>query len=357
MAIETFVVTSLDEVPISRWRAFLDALPSGHYSQDPTWGVVQEHLSAKRPRHAVFSWSEDDGRLCLAAAGVRRDSPIPGWGYYDFFRGPSFERTECLESWVAQVVPQLRRDGLVLIVAPHLRLDSGGDRVESILRSLGFLRDKRQGTWGTLESDLAKAESELWDSFPSKTRRAIRRGQREGIEVRCEDDPGGWQAFVDLHRELAARTGISPFSLGDIEALSRLWLCGGAGGTVLVARISGVPVAAFIVLVHRHVAYLLAGSATRTRGSIPVNYVLVWEVMRWAQSRGCRVLDFVGYSLTAKPGDPLWGPNCFKSRFFRKAEPRLYCAAHELALAPRKYAVARFAKRTSELAHQRRGGR
>jgi lipid II:glycine glycyltransferase (peptidoglycan interpeptide bridge formation enzyme) len=356
VAIETFISTSLKEEQVSRWRAFLESLSGGHYAQDPAWAIVEGQLSAKRPHHAVFSWSEDDGSLRLTAAGVRRDSPIPGWGYYDFLRGPAFERAESLETWVDQVVPLLRGDALVLRLSPYLRLDSGGDRVESILRTHDFVRDTRLGTWGTLETDLTRAESELWESFPPRTRRGIRRGQRAGIEVRSEDNSEGWRAFVDMHREMSLRSGMTPFSLGDLEVLSRHWLRGGSGGTVLVARISGVPVAACVLLVYQDVAYYLAAGSTRAQGGLPVSYVLAWEVITWAQSQGCRAVDWCGYSLTARPGDPLWGTNVFKSYFSGGAGPLLYCAAHERVLAPSRYTIARLARRANGLV-RRAGGR
>lgn len=357
MALETHFASSLDDGQLSSWRAFLETLPGAHYAQDPAWAIVEGQLSGKRPHHAVFSWSEDAGNICLTAAGVRRDSPIPGLGYYDFFRNPAFERTECLEAWVEQVVDRLHGDALVLRLSPYLRLDCGGDRVESVLKAHEFRRDTRSGPWATLRTNLTVGELSLLASFPQRTRRGIRKGQRAGIEVRCEDDFDGWRAFVDMHREMSLRSGTTPFSLADLEALSRLWLRGGSGGTVLVARISGVPVAATVLVVHQDIAYYLAGGSTRARGGLPVSYVLAWETVMWAQARGCRALDWCGYSLTAKPGDPLWGTNVFKSLFSGGAEPVLYCAPHERALAPSRYMLARVAKRANELVRRAGGAR
>lgn len=357
MALKTFFASSLDDQQVSSWRAFHSLLPGGHYSHDPAWAEVESRLGAKRTCRPVFSWCENEGSLCFTAAGVRRESPIPGWGYYDFLRSPAFESIEYCATWVGQAAARLRSDALVLALSPYLRLDRGGDEVESMLKAHGFVRDSRLGTWGTMQTDLTAAEDALWASFPQRTRQGVRGGQKAGMEVRGEDDLAGWQAFSGLHGEMSMRSGVAPLSTSDLETMSRHWFGGGTRGTVLVARIAGRPVAACVVLVYRGVAYYLAAGSTRAVKGLSTSYLLAWEAIKWAQARGCRTLDWCGYNLTAEPGDPLWGTNLFKSAFSGGAAPVLYCAANERVLAPSRYALARLARRGNELVRRRLGER
>jgi peptidoglycan pentaglycine glycine transferase (the first glycine) len=349
MGLTTHVAEALDEAQVARWRSFLSALPGGHYSHDPDWAIVEAALEAKRPHRAVFSWTEQDGELRACAAGVRRDSPIPGLAYYDFFRGPVFDRIETLELWADQVVPLLNADALLIRAAPYLQLSEGGSEAESTLVACGYKRDDDAGAWGTLRTDIARSGDELWSTFPQRTRQGIRKGERAGMDVRAEDDPSGWEAFVEMHRSMGERSGMTPFTFQDVEAMSRYWFDGGRRGTLLVARIDGRPVAASILLTYKDVGYYLAAGSTRSEKGLTTSYLLAWEALRWAQENGCSVLDWCGYNLTARQGDPHWGTNLFKAAFAAGAEPTTYCAPHQRDVATARYSMLKLAKKVNAL--------
>jgi lipid II:glycine glycyltransferase (peptidoglycan interpeptide bridge formation enzyme) len=144
----------------------------------------------------------------------------------------------------------------------------------------------------------------------------------------------------------------------QLAVLSRTWLAGGRGGTVLVAREEGRPLAAALIIVYREGAYLrLLPSVRHDRGSggPPVSHVLVWEAMRWAHARGCRFFDLEGYSLVARPGEPLWGVNQFKRGFAPGQEPRRTVAIHELVRSPLMAASARLVRKMQQRAKSASG--
>jgi lipid II:glycine glycyltransferase (peptidoglycan interpeptide bridge formation enzyme) len=127
---------------------------------------------------------------------------------------------------------------------------------------------------------------------------------------------------------------VSKVSANEIAIISRQWLADSAGGTILVARHGGEPLAAALVIVYRDTAYLPMIPSSRPRSVIPASHLLVWEAMRWAKRRGCKTFDLGGYSLVARPGDSLWGINQFKRGFASVDHMSKAVAIHERVFSP-----------------------
>jgi lipid II:glycine glycyltransferase (peptidoglycan interpeptide bridge formation enzyme) len=63
---------------------------------------------------------------------------------------------------------------------------------------------------------------------------------------------------------------------------------------LFVAELDGEPLAALMVFAHGRRAWYLYGASTdRERNRMPT-YLLQWEAMRWAKSRGCDQYDLWG---------------------------------------------------------------
>jgi lipid II:glycine glycyltransferase (peptidoglycan interpeptide bridge formation enzyme) len=78
---------------------------------------------------------------------------------------------------------------------------------------------------------------------------------------------------------------------------------------------------------------------------VPASHQLVWETIRWAKEHGCSALDFVGYGMTAQPGDPMSGINQFKRGFAPLDNLVRMVAMHEKVLAPTVVATAGAARK------------
>ena len=332
-----YAARSLGTAMTQRWREFADDVPWAHYRQDPAWAEIERDEN----QEPWFFWSERDGQLRLTALGLRRRLPVPGRVFWEFPRGPTFRELEDLDEWLPGLLTRVGREVARLRLSPPVPLHEGGDDVETLLERHGLVRRRVLGGWATLVADIAREETDIMRSFRSATQRAIKKSLRLGIEVREEDVPSGWDVLAALETELARRTPVSPARPADIERTSRLWLRDGAGGTVLVARHQGEPLAAALVVTHHGTAHLPMIPSSHRQRELPATHLLVWEAMRWARSHGCGALDFSGYSLVAQPGEPLWGINQFKRGFADLDQLRKSVATHELVHSPLIVASAR----------------
>jgi hypothetical protein len=326
---------------------------------DPRWAETERLGSGIGARRPYFFWAEHGGEIALTAIGVRRQLPVPGRAFWEFKKGPTFVDRDVFDEWLAWLVPTLGRDAVRLRVAPSVPLDEVGDDVETILERHGFVRRRTMGTWATVCVDLARDEAELLASFRTLTRRQIKKCVKLGVTVTEEDTSEGLRILCDLQTAMRAWAPVPEMRLETLKSISRLWLAGGSGGTVLIAREDGRPAAAILALVYRERAHLSVMPSARRGdggGKAPASYLLLWEAMRWARNRGCTVFDLGGYSLTARPDDALSGVNFFKRGFATERGPEKTVAVHEKVSSLLLEASARAARRLEESIRHEAGG-
>jgi hypothetical protein len=329
-----FAASRLTDAQAERWRELAAQSPAASYSQDPAWADVECAAARAGERTPRFFWCERDGVLCLTALGVQRRLPVPGRVYWEFDNGPTFVQPAALSEWLAWLRETMGRGIARLSLQPALALDEVGDEVETILDAGGFRRRRTAGIWTTLIVDLDRPADEVLGSFRRQTRQKIKQSSGLGVEVAAEDDPRGWAALAALDAEMAGRTPVRPIDERFVAAISQRWFRGGPGGTVLVARHAGEPLAAALVIVYRGTAHLRTLPSSRRQRELPATHLLVWDAMRWAKTQGCTAFDLDGYNVTAAPGDPLWGVNQFKRGFAPKQQPFKTVASHDRVFSP-----------------------
>ena len=91
--------------------------------------------------------------------------------------------------------------------------------------------------------------------------------------------------------------------------------------------------------------YLYGASDNEFRNLMP-NYLLQWEMIRWAVEGGCDVYDFRGVSGDLSPDNPLYGLYRFKKGF--SGELTEFCGEFNLLLRPD---VDRFVRSLMKLRH------
>lgn len=318
----------------SMWRDFADRVAWAHFRQDPSWAEIERRGSGTGAREPWFFWVEAGKSVCLTAMGIRRRLPVPGRVFWEFNKGPVFLDTEVLDKWLSWFIPWMGRDAARLRLQPAMPLGQGGDDVETILERQGFGRRRMLGEWATLVMDLDGEEQEVLAGLRRTTRQHIKQSRNLAIEVRPEDTREGRRVIADLQAEMSRERPVAAVDEFSFENISRYWLRGGPGGTILVARHDGEALAAALVVTHRGTAHLSVLPSARRQKELPTSHLLVWEAMCWSKRQGCTTFDMGGYSLTAQPGDSLWGVNQFKRGFASLDQLQKSVAIHEIALSP-----------------------
>jgi peptidoglycan pentaglycine glycine transferase (the first glycine) len=172
----------------------------------------------------------------------------------------------------------------------------------------------------TILVDLEGDEDAILGRMKQKTRYNIRLAGRKGVIVRPWDDIATYAAMT---QETAERDAFGAHNQAYFQTAYDLFHLTGMC-ELLVAEVEGEPVAALMVFAHGRRAWYLYGASRDTHREKMPTYLLQWEAMRWAKSKGCQVYDLWGIpdadenSLEAQftsRSDGLWGVYRFKRGF------------------------------------------
>jgi len=157
-----------------------------------------------------------------------------------------------------------------------------------------------------------KSEDEIFQKFHSKTRYNIRLATKKGVIVR-EGTREDLKIFHDIMKTTGKR---DEFFIRSLAYFEKIYDCMGKEHVkLLIAEYENEPIAAVLpILYGNKVWYLYGGSANEYRNLMP-NYLLQWEMIKWAIKSGCDIYDFRGVSGFKDENDPQYGVYKFKKGF------------------------------------------
>ena len=167
----------------------------------------------------------------------------------------------------------------------------------------------------------------LFSTLQKKTRRDIRLPARRGLEFRIIDDPNFAPRLEVISRETTMRTGgiYNPINWRRVIELSRRYPDRSRlVGTFVVNRNSSDALLAFAWGCHHgEYAHYEAGGSLRPPGiNTPLSYVLLWDLIYWAQVNKASWFDLGGISSGDHATDRLAGISEMK-HYFSRVEARV----------------------------------
>lgn len=282
------------------WDDLVDAADHATVYHRSGWLAALDATTGAPMRRLVLD--SENGPLALWPIAILRKgpirvagSPLPGWN--TAYLGPLF-LPACSDK--AGAVATMMRASPVrrpAFVATRT-MDTGVD-----LSPLGFRKTRE---FETFEMDLTMPEQALWDNLKSTCRTRIRKGEKNGLEVREENDEAYidsfWQMATDVFAKSNQRPPYSLAFLRQIESQLR------RRGELLVtsAFLESERVATLIIPHDRTTAMYFAGGSLASRLDLAPNNLLHWKTMLLCRKRGLKRYDFI--SNRGSPGK-------FKSTF------------------------------------------
>jgi peptidoglycan pentaglycine glycine transferase (the first glycine) len=163
-------------------------------------------------------------------------------------------------------------------------------------------------------------EETILSRMKSKCRYNIRLAEKKGVTVRAWDD------IPAFHEMMTVTGGRDNFGVHSKEYYQRAYELFHPKGTceLLVAEYEGKPLASLMVFANgKRAWYVYGASNDHERNRMPT-YLLQWQAIRWAKTRGCEEYDLWGVpdeneeTLEANfesRHDGLWGVYRFKRGF------------------------------------------
>lgn len=290
---------------------FVRSHPRGHYMQTTAYGRFRWDYD-----WCAIVLRDSEGKITASIALHSRRSRLAGKRLFYAPRGPVFTTVEQFRQIILTAREYCREhNGYLLRIDPPVSADNQPLRQEA--ERLGFCFDLRndyttyqpKGVYQTRLAGLT--EEELLGRFHPKTRYNIRLAVRRGVTVR-EGTLKDLPVFCAMMEETGKRDGFhcrSESFYGDF-----LSAMGGNARLLLAEKEGQVLAGAIEVILGKKAWYSYGCSFSRGREHMP-NYLLQWEMIRYALQRGCAVYDFRGVEGAPVPENPHFGLHRFKQGF------------------------------------------
>ncbi len=156
----------------------------------------------------------------------------------------------------------------------------------------------------TIQIDLTYDKQQIFDSFSEAKRRGIRRAIKNGVRIEVTNDI---EAFIEIRKAQYRPVGFLVAS-----EMRKLWKNFHPRNSALLLAYTTIqnqplfhiqaiasichkkPIAGILLLIYDKVAYYWYASALPIGKKLFAPTLLVWEAIKTAKSRGCKILDFEG---------------------------------------------------------------
>ena len=301
----------MPEISITDWNNFLTNYPNAHILQTGEWGELK----------STFGWEPvrvilDDG---VGAQILFRRLPLGLTLAYLPKPVGSDQMSVFSDQFWTEVDAVCRQRRAVFL---KIESDMWEDDSSSLDTSHFALRTSTHNIQPprTIIVDLQETEDNILARMKQKTRYNIRLAAKKGVTVRPWDD------LPAFHQMMLVTGGRDGFGVHSREYYQRAYdLFHPAGmAELLVAEYESKPLAALMVFAHgKRAWYVYGASNDQERNRMPT-YLLQWEAMRWARSKGAEEYDLWGVpdadeetleTHFTKRSDGLWGVYRFKRGF------------------------------------------
>ncbi|MDD2921920.1 MAG: peptidoglycan bridge formation glycyltransferase FemA/FemB family protein [Anaerolineales bacterium] len=298
----------MPEVTLAEWNQFIENHPNAHLLQMGEWGELKSAFGWKPVRIV----SENIGAQILF-----RKLPLGFTIGYMPKPVSSEQLSVSSEQFWKEVDSVCKKNRAIFLkIEPDfwdknpLPLGEGRVRVSS-----HNIQPPR-----TVVISIAEDEESILAKMKPKCRYNTRLAEKKGITVRAWDD------IKSFHEMMTITGGRDKFGVHSLEYYQRAFGLFHPKGIceLLVAEYEGKPLASLMVFANgKRAWYVYGASNDQERNRMPT-YLLQWEAIRWAKSRGCEEYDLWGVpdeneeTLEAQfesRHDGLWGVYRFKRGF------------------------------------------
>lgn len=257
------------------WSRLVSSRPSDVF-HSPAWHAVLHDTYGFEPTGHVLQNAAGEAVAGIVSCQIdgitgRRQVSLP----FSDFSDPLVDN---LEEW-RELIEGLPK-------GPPLRLRCVHNQVP--------LHDPTFRTVGTAHwhaVDVSRPVEELWESFKGSARRNVRIAEKAGVSIRSGSSEADLRAFFSLHLSVRKhKYGYLAQPYRFFQAIKRHFLDEG-NGTILLAELDGLPIAAFVLLTWRERTYYKFGASGGATLDRRPNDLLMWQAARYANEQGSSRLD------------------------------------------------------------------
>ncbi|MGE5455305.1 MAG: lipid II:glycine glycyltransferase FemX [Methylocystaceae bacterium] len=300
------------------YNEFVAHHSKGHFLQSWEWGKVKSFTDW----HPLPLVLEDEGKIVASLLLLKRRLPLPGVNRCILYspRGPvaDVHNAELLQELFAAARRVAEQEGAIFLkIDPDVKVED--DLFIKHLGDNGFHRStSNEGFDGVQPTfvfrlDITPSEEQLLANFHQKWRYNIRLAERKGVIVREAQNKDDLKNFYQVLKETAAR---DHFLVRGYEYFDKIWdAMVPELARFFVVEYEGQIVAGALAMTMGKKAWYLYGASSNSYRNVMPNYLMQWQMIKWAKAQGCTLYDFRGVSGDLSEDNPLYGLYRFKKGF------------------------------------------
>jgi len=301
------------------YNQFVSKHSQGHFLQLWEWGMVKAGMGWE-PLPLVV---EKDGTIQASMLILKRRLPIPGIKKSIFYapRGPVVDLED--EKLCQVLISSTRRiaknhGAIFLKIDPAVKVDN--HRFRQILANCGFKLNETGLDFEGVQPkfvfrlDITPSEIALLSNMHQKWRYNIKLAGRKGVVIREAQNKEDLKIFYTILQETAKR---DHFLVRDYQYFEWIWdyMVSQNYAQIFLAEYEGRVISATLGLILGTKFWYLYGASSNEDRNVMPNYLIQWEMIKWARKQGCTLYDFRGVSGDMDENNPLYGLYRFKKGF------------------------------------------
>lgn len=296
------------------FEAFVRMHPKGHLQQTWEWSKQKSYWLFQ----GIVVRDESKEIKGVMSVLIRR-IPLTPWTLMYAARGPvcdihDREMLACLLEGAKKLNKKHR--SYVLKLDPDVTFDE--TEFMKHMEGLGFVLAPKALNFENIQPQYVmrldiegKTEEEVMAMFKPKTRYNIRLAVKKGVEVKiC-----GKEAVDDFYRIMIETGARDRFMIRPAQYFSNMLDNLGEDVRLYMAYYGGQAIAGTIAAKLGDKVWYLYGASSNDHRSLMPNYLLQWQMIRWAIENHCKLYDFKGISGDRSEENHLYGLYRFKSGF------------------------------------------
>ncbi len=298
------------------YEEFVKSHPKGHFCQSEKWAKLKDNWKSE-----TLTVEDENGNIKGSMLVLIRKMPVVPYTMMYSPRGPvcDVHDVDTIKKLTEKAKELAKKYNVYVIkIDPDVSVED--KEFMKIMSDCGYKLQKTGKNFEGIQPKFVfrlnvegKTEDEVFAMFHTENRRKIRIARdKMGVEVKI----GTRDDLPEFHK-IMLETGLrDKFVIRSLDYFQKMYdVFAPENLRLYCAYLDGKMIAGTIAILYGDkVWYLYGASSNEHRKAMP-NYLLQWEMIRWAIEEKCRIYDFRGVSGDISPDNPLYGLYRFKKRF------------------------------------------
>lgn len=299
---------------LEKYNEFLAGHDRCNFQQSVEWGKVKSAWT-----NEIVLAEDNDGNIIGSISVLIRKIPIFGNIMYSS-RGPvcDIHNKEVLKQLTDGLKELAKKyNAFVLKIEPDIK--SNDKEFRKIVAELGYgIKDDAKNFSEEIQPRYVfrldikgKTEDEIFKAFHQKTRYNVRLATKKGVVVK----EGTREDLKDFHEIMKVTGKRDDFIIRPLEYFEKMYDELGEHAKLLMAYYEGTPVSGIFNIDYGNKVWYLYGASSNEHRNLMPNYLLQWEGIKYAISKGKDMYDFRGVCGIIDENHPQYGLYRFKKGF------------------------------------------